>query len=81
MIPALVVPEVATTAAIEEGSRSASIAARASAPVSRCPAELTTSGSMSSSRSVLMIDEWASPLISTRQRRPGRFLHDLPPGA
>ena len=35
MMPALVVPDVATTAAIDDGSPSASIAARSAAPVIR----------------------------------------------
>ena len=70
MIPALVVPEVATTAATEPGSPEAARAARSPAPVSRWSSDRTTSGSISSMRSVLVIEECASSLTATRQRRP-----------
>ena len=70
MIPALVVPEVATTAATEPGSPSAARAARSPAPVSRWSSDRTTSGSISSMRSVLVIEECASSLTATRHRRP-----------
>jgi hypothetical protein len=69
-MPALVVPEVATTAASEAGSPSALTAARSAAPVSRWSSVRTVSASISSSRSVLTIDEWASVLTATRKRPP-----------
>ena len=70
MIPALVVPAVATTTASDDGSGSAPIAARSAAPLSRWSAVTTVSGSISRIRSVLAIEEWASALTTARKRRP-----------
>ena len=70
MMPALVVPDVATTAATEPGSGEAASAARSPAPVSRWSSDRTTSGSISQIRSVLVIEECASSLTATRHRRP-----------
>ncbi len=72
MMPALVVPDVATTAATEDGSPSASIAARSAGPVIRWPAACTVSGSISRIRSVLTMEECVSVLTAARHRRPGR---------
>ena len=71
MIPAFVVPDVATTAAIDPGSPSASMAARSALPVSRWSSVSTVSGSISRIRSVLMIEECASAPTATRHRWPG----------
>ena len=70
MMPAFVVPAVATTTAIEPGSGSAATAAAAASPVSWWSGVVTTRASISSSRSVFEIDECASALTSARQR-PG----------
>src|SRR5260221_11306983 len=70
MMPALVVPDVATTAASDDGSPSASIAARSAEPVSRWSPVCTVSGSISRIRSVLTMEEGASALTAARHRRP-----------
>ena len=68
MMPAFVVPAVATTAATLPGSPSSSIAARSAGPVSRWSSVRTTSASSSSSRRVLTTEECASEPTATRSR-------------
>ena len=69
-MPALVVPEVQTTAAMSDRSGSASIAARTVSAVSRWSGVSTTSASISSRRRVFTIEECASVPTTTRSRRP-----------
>ena len=69
MIPAFVVPEVHTTAAMSDAF--SGTASRTVSAVSRWSGVSTTSASISSNRSVFTIDEWASDPTTTRSRPVG----------
>ena len=65
MIPALVVPPVATTAITSSPRGWVARASRRAGPVSRWSSQGTSSGSMPSTWSALPTEEWASSLMAT----------------